>query len=159
MFRDMRRSKQQVSPEECRRILKQETRAAFSVLGDGGYPYTVPVNFYYDEADNRIYIHSAQRGHKVDSLKSCDKVCFTTWNQGYKTRDSWEWNPTSVVVFGRARLLNDRSLWEDKLRKLTEKYYPTQQEAEAAMSEPCINRVQMIAIEIEHMTGKAINEK
>lgn len=159
MFRDMRRIKQQVSEEECKRILREEKRAAFSVIGDGGYPYTIPVDFYYDEDDNCIYLHGAKSGHKIDAIKNCNKVCFTTWNQGYKTEGNWEWNSTSVVVFGRAKLLEYRGFWEDKLRKMTLKYYPTTVEAEAEMKSPSINSVQMIAIEIEHMTGKLVNEK
>lgn len=159
MFRQMRRIKQQVSEEECRHILSEEKRAAFSVIGDGGYPYTIPVDFYYDEEDNMIYLHGAKAGHKIDAIKNCDKVCFTTWNQGFKTEGKWEWNSTSVVVFGRAKLMDDRTVWEDKLRKMTIKYYPSVEEAEAEMLTPPIKTVQMIAIEIEHMTGKLVNEK
>ncbi len=159
MFRQMRRINQQVSEEECKRILREEKRAAFSVIGDEGYPYTIPVNFYYDEEDNRIYLHGAATGHKTDAIKNCNKVCFTTWNQGYKTKGNWEWNATSVVVFGKASLLDDRSFWEDKLKKLALKYYPTAEEAEAEMHTSSINKVQIIAIDIEHMTGKLVNEK
>ncbi|MGN1019466.1 MAG: pyridoxamine 5'-phosphate oxidase family protein [Aristaeellaceae bacterium] len=159
MFRAMRRARQQVSQEECRRILREEKRAAFSVMGDDGYPYTVPVDFYYDEEDNCIYLHGAKSGHKIDAIRRCDKVCLTTWNQGYRTEGSWEWNATSVVVFGRARLPEDRAAWEDKLRRLAIKYYPTVGEAEAEMNTPPIHAVQMIAIDIEHMTGKLVNER
>lgn len=159
MFRPMRRFKQQVSQEECNRILKEEKRAAFSVIGDDGYPYTIPVDFYYDEEENCIYLHGAREGHKIDAIKNCNKVCFTTWNQGYKTEGNWEWNATSVVVFGKARLLDDPSIWKEKLRQLTIKYYPTVQEAEAEMQSPPIHVVQMIAIDIEHMTGKLVNER
>lgn len=159
MFRSMRRFKQQVSEEECKHILQEEKRAAFSMLGDGGYPYTIPVDFYYEEAENRIYIHSAKSGHKIDAIKNCDKVCFTTWNQGFKKEGHWEWNVTSVVVFGRAKLLTDRAFWEDKQRKMAEKYYPTAEEIESEMYSPAIHAMQMIAIEIEYMTGKLVNEK
>lgn len=159
MFRKIRRTKQAVSPDDCLRILKEENRAALSVIGDAGYPYTIPVDFYYDEKDNRIYIHSAKCGHKIDAIKNNDKVCFTAWNQGYKIADHWEWNTISVVIFGRARLLDDISFWEDKLKKLTIKYYPTLEEAEAEMKSPAVNDVQMIAIDIEHMSGKLVNEK
>ena len=110
MVRTMRRFKQQVSDEECKRILKEEKRAAFSVVGDDGYPYSVPVNFYYDEDEHRIYLHGAKSGHKIDALKNCDKVCFTTWNQGYKTEGNWEWNVTSVVVFGKAKLIDNEEI-------------------------------------------------
>ncbi len=114
MFREMRRAKQQVSLEDCKRILKEEKRAAFSVIGDDGYPYTIPVDFYYDEDDDRIYLHGANSGHKIDAIKRNDKVCFTVWDQGYKVEGHWEWNCTSVVVFGKATHLDDRNKWEYK---------------------------------------------
>ena len=159
MFRAMRRFRQQVSDAECRKILTEEKRAAFSVIGDDGYPYTVPVNFYFDETDNCIYIHGARTGHKAESLKACDKVCFTTWNQGFKKEGAWEWNATSVVVFGKVKFIDDQAVIRDKLMKMVAKYYPAGKEAEADMSDASIKRVQVFAIEIEHMTGKLVNEK
>ncbi len=159
MFRPMRRIQRQVSAEECKRILREEKRAAFSVIGDDGYPYTVPVNFYYDGEEKRIYLHGAASGHKTEAIKKCDKVCITVWNQGYKTPDSWEWNSTSVVIFGRAEIITDRELLESKLRSLALKYYPTRESVEAEMQTPPAKAVQIISIKIEHMTGKLVNEK
>lgn len=159
MFRKMRRFKQQVSEDECKKILKEEMRAAFSVIGDDGYPYTIPVNFYYDEADGKIYFHGAKEGHKMDAIHQCDKVCLTTWNQGFKKEGHWEWTVTSVVVFGRIKLVTETEVMEDRLRKLAVKYYPTTDEVEKEMTSPDIKRVQLFAIEIEHMTGKLVNEK
>lgn len=159
MFREMRRFKQQVSDDECKKILKEEKRAAFSVIGDEGYPYTIPINFFYDENDHKIYFHGAREGHKIDAIKRCDKVCFSTWNQGFKKSGCWEWNATSVVVFGRAKLVTDTVTIENCLRKLAAKYYPTAEEVEEEMSSSSVNRVQLFAIEIEHMTGKLVHEK
>lgn len=159
MFREMRRVKQQVSEEECKKILKEEKRAAFSVIGDDGYPYTVPINFFYDDTDNKIYFHGAKEGHKSDAVRQCDKVCFTVWNQGFKKEGHWEWNVTSVVVFGKVQLVTDVVVVEDRLRKLATKYYPTIDEVEKEMKGPSASRVQLFAIEMEHMTGKLVNEK
>lgn len=159
MFRKMRRFKQQVSNQECKKILEEEKRAAFSVIGENGYPYTIPVNFYFDEDDNRIYLHGAKEGHKMDAIKKCNKVCLTIWNQGFKKDDAWEWNATSVVVFGKVKFIDEQAVMEDKLRKLATKYYPTQGEINAEMSSSALNRVQLLAIDIEHMTGKLVNEK
>ncbi|MGE4508141.1 MAG: pyridoxamine 5'-phosphate oxidase family protein [Eubacteriaceae bacterium] len=159
MFPEMRRFKQQVSESDCQKILTEEKRAAFSVIGHDGYPYTIPINFYYDENDHRIYLHSAKAGHKMDALKNCDKVCLTTWNQGFKKDGDWEWNATSVVVFGKIKFVEDQRLISDRLRKMASKYYPNQAEVEAGMTSPAFNHVQMLAIEIEHMTGKLVNEK
>lgn len=158
MFRSMRRFAQQVSEEECRRILREEPRAALAVIGDDGYPYAVPVDYYYDEAENRIYIHGAKAGHKVDAIRRCDKVCLTVWNQGFKREGHWEWTSTSVVVFGRAHEVTDLAVLEDHLRSLGLKYYPTPEDVEAEIGRD-ITRVQMYAIDIEHMTGKLVNER
>ena len=133
MFREMRRFKQQITTEECKKVLKEEKRAAFSVIGDDGYPYTIPINFYYDEADNIIYFHGAKEGHKVDAMNRCDKVCLTVWNQGFRKDGHWEWNPTSVVVFGKVKLVTEKNIFEDRLRKLAAKYYPNIDEIEKEM--------------------------
>ena len=51
MFRPMRRKKQEIPKEECIRILTEEKRGVLSVIGDDGYPYGVPMNYYYDKED------------------------------------------------------------------------------------------------------------
>ena len=43
MFRNMRRVKNEISVEEAKELLKKNRRAALSVHGDGGYPYTIPI--------------------------------------------------------------------------------------------------------------------
>ena len=78
MFRPMRRFKQEVTREECVKILTDEKRGVLAVNGDNGYPYAVPVNFYYDRNTDKIYFHCAKAGHKLDAMLSDDKVCFTT---------------------------------------------------------------------------------
>ena len=81
----------------------------------------------------------------------CDKVCFTVWNQRFKKEGHWEWNATSVVVFGKAEFVEDKDLLEKQLRKLATKYYPTKDEIEREMSSPSANRVEMICVKPDHM--------
>ncbi len=158
MFRKIRRTKNEISAEDAKALLKSNRRAALSVNGDNGYPYTIPVNFYYDEDDNRIYFHSAKAGHKIDSMKANDKVCFTTWNDGYLDDGDWAYRVSSCVVFGRAKLIEDRKTTEEKVRKLACKYYPSGEAAEEALKRS-IHAVQLVAIEIEHISGKKVHEK
>lgn len=158
MFREMRRSKQQVSQEKCINILKTEKRCVLSVIGDDGYPYGVPLDFYYDDADGRIYFHCSKQGHKLDAVKKCGKVCFTTWNKGFKKDNDWAWNVTSVIVFGTVELIDDSDLIYEKVRKLGLKYYPTEQEVDEEI-ERDLDRVQLLALNIEHITGKLVKEK
>jgi nitroimidazol reductase NimA-like FMN-containing flavoprotein (pyridoxamine 5'-phosphate oxidase superfamily) len=48
MFRPMRRHKQQLEHEACEHILERSPRGVLAVLGDNVYPYTVPLDFVYD---------------------------------------------------------------------------------------------------------------
>ena len=55
MFRGMRRFKQQISNEECIRILKEQPRGVLSLIGDNGYPYGIPIDHWYSEKDGKIF--------------------------------------------------------------------------------------------------------
>ena len=158
MFRNVRRIKREIDIEECKKLLRTCKRAAFSVNGDDGYPYTVPINFYYAEDENRIYFHSAKAGHKIDSIVNNDKVCFTTWDDGYKDEGDWAYRVSSCVVFGRAVLITDPEITEDRIRTFAMKYYPTAEEVEEEIK-ASIKNVQLVAIDIEHISGKKIHEK
>lgn len=158
IHREMRRWKQAVSKEECKKILKEEKRGVLAVIGDHGYPYGIPMNFYYDEKEERLYFHCAREGHKIDAIKNCNKVCFTTWNTGFQKEGDWAWYVTSVIAVGRGELIEDRKLTQEKVRRLAEKYYPTQEEVEEEIKKG-IDRVQLLAVHIQHITGKLVHEK
>ena len=73
MFRPMRRSKQQLPHEEALAILQEGSTGILALSGDDGYPYTVPLNYLYVEADEpealgKVYFHSAKAGHKIDAI-------------------------------------------------------------------------------------------
>ena len=55
LFRELARKKQALSHETCIEFLKTEPRGVLSVIGDDGYPYGVPMNFWYCEEDGKIY--------------------------------------------------------------------------------------------------------
>lgn len=99
MFRDMRRFKQKLTESECEAVLQKQKRGVLAVLGDGGYPYTVPMNYIYD--NGCIYYHSAVEGHKLDAVRACDKGSFNVLSDGELTDDGWSYNFLSVTAFGR----------------------------------------------------------
>ncbi len=158
MFREVRRKKNAITLEAAKELLRKNKRAAFCVNGEDGYPYSIPIDFYYDEEENRIYFHSAKKGYKIESILKNDKVCFTTWDEGYLEEGDWAYHVSSCVVFGRAKLINDPQMTVDKVRKFALKYYPTAQEVEDEIAQD-IKDVQLVAIEIEHITGKKVHEK
>ena len=156
VFREMRRAKQALTQEECAAILRAERRGTLAVIGDGGWPYAVPLNYWYDEAENRLYFHCAKAGHKLDALQACDKVCFTVRDGGQSAGD-WSFYVTSVIVFGRARIVEDAAVKRKKARQFGAKYIPTEEELERELLS--IDRMALVEISVEHMTGKLVHEK
>lgn len=158
MFRGIRKRKNEISLEDAKRLLTTERRGVLAVNGDDGYPYAIPVNYFYNEEDNSIIFHGAKSGHKVDSIKACDKVCFTVYGNETIKEEAWAPYMQSVVVFGRCHLIEEL---EENIRLVTmfaEKYYPDKVllEEEVKMSG---RAVQMFKIDIEHLSGKEIQEK
>lgn len=157
MFRKMLRSRQQVSAEECIRILKEEKRGVLSVLGEDGYPYGTPINHWYCEEDGHLYFHGGKTGHKIDAMKTCDKVSFCVYNEGFRREGEWALNITSVIVFGRIRFVEDYDRAMGISRQLSYKF--TADEAyidhEIRHSGPGTLVFELIP---EYMTGKLVNE-
>lgn len=157
MFRDMMRFKQQLSKEECIKILKEEPRGVLSVLGDDDYPYGMPINQYYCEEDGKLYFHSGMKGHKIDAMKRHDKASFCVYDNGFRREGEWALNIKSVIVFGRIEIIEDRDKIYDIARKLSYKFTDdeTYIEKEIKYSGP---RTLMFALVPEYMTGKIVNE-
>ena len=97
MFKKMRRWKQQLTNEETINILNQQYTGILGVLSDDGYPYTIPVNYVYK--DNKIYIHGARSGHKIDAIKHCDKVSFCIIDKDELISEKLTTYYRSVIVF------------------------------------------------------------
>ena len=157
-FRAMRRKSRELPIEYAKKLLFGERRGVLAVNGDDGYPFAIPVNYYYDLENEKIYFHGAKSGYKVDALKKSEKVCFTVYgNEHFK---DGEWAPfvQSVVVFGRCHLIEDAQMTEKRVRELAMKYYPGQEEVEEEISKT-LSAVQLYEITIEHLSGKQIQER
>ena len=158
MFRPLRRTKNGIPEEAAKALLKNEKRGVLSVNGDDGYPFTFPIGFIYDEAAGKIFFHGARSGHKVDSLKKDDKVCFCVYGNEFHKEGDWAPYVQSAVVYGRCRLITDAQITKERVRELGLKYYPSAEEVEAEIAKD-LRAVQLYEITIEHMCGKQIHEK
>ena len=157
MFRAMRRFKQQISEEACVRVLREQPRGVLSMIGDDGYPYGIPLDHWYSEADNRLYFHCAKVGHKIDAITACDKVSYCVMDAGFRREGEWALNINSVVVFGRMRIVED----EDKKREICTNLVRRFTDDEDYLQKELANafpRVSCLELAIEHMTGKLVNE-
>ena len=157
MFRTMRRSPQALSREEMTDLLKTETRGVMSVQGDNGYPYGYPINHYYDEESNKIYIHGATFGHRVSAVKKDPKVSYCVFGGEYQKEGDWAKYVKSVIVFGKAELIEDKDEIVRISRLLCDKF-PCPQEYVEHEIEKDTPRTLVIAIDIEDMNGKLVHE-
>jgi nitroimidazol reductase NimA-like FMN-containing flavoprotein (pyridoxamine 5'-phosphate oxidase superfamily) len=158
MFRKLVRIKQQMPMEDCIELLKNETRGVLSVLGDDDYPYGAPINHYYDEENGKIYFHiGSQRSHRTDAVKKHDKVSFCVYDEGFKNDGEWALNISSVIVFGKMRVVEDSEKAIEIYRKLSLKFtsdidYIDSEIKKLAKATLCYE------LKPEHITGKIVNE-
>ncbi len=157
MFREIVRKKQALSLDECHEILKRELRGVLSLIGDDGYPYGVPINYYYRETDGHIFFHSGKSGHKIDSIANCDKVSFCVYDSGYREEGDWALNIRSIIVFGRIRAVEDFGKAMEICRDLSYKFTDDSSYIEKEID---IYGKNTLCLELipEHITGKRIKE-
>lgn len=155
MFRKIRKIKNEIDKDAVDNLLHTCRRGVLSMNGDDGYPYSIPINYYYDEANQKIYFHGIKSGYKVDCLNRCDKVCFTVF--GNESIKDLKWAPyvQSVVVFGRCHLVDTDN---EMLKNFAMKYYPSVDLVDKVIKEKS-KFVQMYEISIEHKSGKQVQEK
>ena len=157
MFRKMRRFKQQISDEECIEVLRSTKRGVLSLVGDDGYPYGIPIDHWYCEDDGKLYFHGAKEGHKIDAIKSCDKVSYCVYDEGYRKDGDWALNIKSVIVFGRIKLVEDEGKAGEICMAIARKFTDDEDYIQKEMTN-AFPRVQCLEITPEHMTGKLVKE-
>lgn len=158
MFRSIRKKKNEISIEASKELLHNARRGVLAVNGDDGYPYAIPVNYWYDEENQKIYFHGSRAGHKADAVKSCDKVCFTVFGNETIKKETWAPFLQSVVIFGRCHLIENQPAAMELLKRFAMKFYPDESmvDHEIALAGKA---VQMYEIEIEHLSGKEVQER
>ena len=155
-FRKMRRIRQELDRESCLDMINRATSGVLSVLGDEGYPYGVPMSYVFVPGEtDKFFFHCAKTGHKLDAIRGCDKVCFTIVDRDDVVADEFTTYYRSVVAFGKAKILETPEEIMPAIRLLTDRYSPDEAEekknGEIEKQLPALN---MIELDVEHMTGK-----
>ena len=151
-LRAMRRKRQQLSEEESIEILRKATAGTLALLGDGGYPYAVPISYVY--ANGKLYFHSALSGHKVDAIRNFDKASFCVIEKDDVQPERYTTFFRSVIAFGRIHIIEEEQEKLETARLLGDRYNPNQEEALQKELEHGFTRMLMIRFDIEHLTGK-----
>jgi nitroimidazol reductase NimA-like FMN-containing flavoprotein (pyridoxamine 5'-phosphate oxidase superfamily) len=155
MFREMRRNKQLLSPEDTIAVMDRCTNGILACLGDDDYPYAVPLSYVY--FNDKIYFHSAKTGHKVDAITKCSKVSFSVIDEDTIVSKEYTSYFRSVIAFGKARIVEGDERLE-AFRALVKKYSGDQPEDARNKEIAGCTHAYVIAIDVEHITGKEAKE-
>jgi nitroimidazol reductase NimA-like FMN-containing flavoprotein (pyridoxamine 5'-phosphate oxidase superfamily) len=93
-----------------------------------GQPFTNPLLFVYDQASGAIYVHTSRAGRIFSNIRQNPRVCLNASRMGelMAKPEACEFDVEydSVVVFGRARVLEDEAEAARALYLLIGKYFP-----------------------------------
>ena len=152
MFRPMRRDKKAMTQNHVDALIKNGEYGELAVLDTNGYPYAVPVNYVSD--DTHIYVHCATEGAKLDAITAYEKVSFTIVGRHSIVAKRFSSDFESVVCFGKAHIIEDAEEKIRLLKKFIYKYSPDFEVSGLKYVSSDFMKTAMIAIEIEHKTGK-----
>ena len=152
MFRELKRKKQLLSEQETLRVLEEGKTGIVGVLGDDGYPYTVPIN--YVSLEDKIYFHSAKKGHKVDAIAKEPKVSMTVVEKDDVVSREFTTYFRSIQLFGKAYVVEDEAERNVAFRALCEKFSGADMDRYDEIMSKEAAAAAIVRIDIEHITGK-----
>lgn len=152
MFREMRKKNQSLEKEKCEEILNKCTNGTLALLTDDDYTYAVPLSYVYNEG--KIYFHGSKKGQRIDAVKSHSKVSFSVVEQDIVVPEKYTTYFRSVIVFGTAKLIEEKSEKIAALNALIKKYSPNYVKYTQEEIEKLIDNVGIVCLSVEHMTGK-----
>lgn len=149
----MRRHDRQITdPAEIEAVIMQ-AEVCHLALVDQGRPYVVPLNFGFE--GGKLYFHSAREGRKLDAIKADGRVsiAFSLPHQIVKADQACQWGfrYSSVIGFGRARLIDDPAAKAAALAAIMAHYDDDGGEYDFSAG---IDRVVVVEVEFEELTGK-----
>ena len=153
MARTMNHLERQLSAEETKALLASGKEGVLAVNGDDGYPYSVPVNYVYQ--DGVIYIHTAKRGYKVEAIQANPKVCFTAVISSKIIEETTTTKFESVIATGTAALLTDDEEKKKVMELIVQRLAPSNIEGGMVTVERLLPAVGIIKITVAELTGKA----
>ena len=145
--------RQALSETDCSDILKRGTSGVLALMGDGGYPYAVPMSYVYD--GEKLYFHCAKSGHKLDAIAGNPKASFCVVDRDQVVPEEYTTYFRSVIVFGTMRIIEEEQEKRTAVEKLALKYAPEDSaQNRGAAIEKDWKPLCMLELTPEHITGK-----
>ncbi len=154
MFRDMRLKENETTRKEAEEMLCNALSGVLAVNGDDGYPYTIPLNFAYQ--NDKIYFHStSETSHKIDAIKNDAKVSFCVVTEDRIIPEQFNTLYRSAIIFGKAKVLQEQDEIEQGIMAIVKKYSGDFLNEGKAYRDGEMGNFCVVEISIEYITGKA----
>jgi len=149
----MRRKDKEIEDKELIESILKRAIVCRIALSENNIPYIVPLNFGYK--NNFLYFHSAKEGRKIGMIRKNNNVCFEididTKLLNAEKPCKWSMKYYSLIGFGKAFLVENSEEKREGLDIIAEHYSG---KSSFEYPEELVNKVTIIKVQIERMTGK-----
>jgi nitroimidazol reductase NimA-like FMN-containing flavoprotein (pyridoxamine 5'-phosphate oxidase superfamily) len=151
-MREMRRADRKRDRSFAEEVVDTCLYAILATVNDDGGPYCVPLSIVRD--GEWIYFHCAHGGHKIDNLKSRNRVCLSCVGYVEEPPDHFTVVYKSAIVFGAAEEVLEDAEKIRALRLLCERHTPANMAAFDGEAAREYTATAVWKIHIEEISGK-----
>lgn len=148
---DIRRQDRLLDESRAREVLQAGEYGILSMATEQG-GYGVPIN--YALVEDTIYLHCAPEGRKLRAISADERVSFCVVGHSRVVSEHFTTEFESVIVQGRARVVEAENERRMALRAIVEKYSAEHIEEGLKAIERSIHRTAIIAITVDSFSGK-----
>ena len=152
MHRSIRRKDREINLEKAKVLLAEGEYGFLATVGTNGQPYGVPLNYVF--TNNCLYFHCALEGHKLDNIKTNNKVSFCVVGKTRVLPDKFSTEYESAMAFGRASVVQGTERYQ-ALSGLVEKYSPDFIEEGKKAIAHYDDKTLIIKMDIDYISGKS----
>lgn len=149
----MRRLDKKITDQQILDEILNKSRVVRLAFSIDDIPHIVPVNFGYDE--NKLYIHSATEGNKIEMISKNNLVCFEMelHDEIIEAKKSCGWTTKyrSIIGWGKMEIVRDRPGKVKGLDIIMKKYGRTEPND---YSDAMLDKTLMLVLTIDSYTGK-----
>jgi nitroimidazol reductase NimA-like FMN-containing flavoprotein (pyridoxamine 5'-phosphate oxidase superfamily) len=153
----IRRADRLMSDQRALEVLAQGYSGRLATVGEDGFPYCVPLLYLW--LDGELYLHTTSaRGHLRANVEHEQRVCFELDEQeGVFDYGRFECDSglayRSVCLFGRIRIVEDRTVKQRFCEALMAKYGKPETVRPKNFF-PRLDAITVYAVAVERITGK-----
>lgn len=153
MTKSLRREDRRLDDAAAMALLKRGEYGILSTSDKSNRPYGIPVNYVVIEES--LFFHCATEGQKLENITANQEVSFCVVGKTEPIPEKFSTRYESVVVTGKAEVIDDHALKKNALRALVAKYAPEHIVAGDVYIDKLMDQTTVVNVSIEHMAGKA----